>query len=63
MLSQTMYQVQVETRQGKPEFVGPAMSNPETLYGLAAAINLNVAKGREKEWHNAHVVQLSTQRN
>ena len=63
MLSQTMYQVQVETRQGRPAFVGPAMSDPERLYDLAAAINLNVAKGQEKEWHNAQVVQLSTQRN
>ncbi len=63
MLNAVMYQVQVETKSGKPAFVGPSMENPERLYGLASAINTNVAKGQEKDWFNARVVELSTARN
>lgn len=62
-LRSPLYQVQVETKDGRPVFVGPAVSEPEPLYKLATAINLSVAKGREPEWRNAHVVQLSTTRN
>lgn len=60
-LHQKLYQVQVLIND-RPAMVGPAMSDPTGLYDFAAAINVNVAKGREKTWREAKVVELSTMR-
>lgn len=61
-LPQTLFQVQVMNK-GKPLFIGPAMSNPESLYKLVERINKSVIAGNEKDWVDAHVVQISTLRN
>jgi hypothetical protein len=59
---QSLFQVNVETRDGKLVRVGPAMMR-EACEKIADSIKEQIALGREKLWSNPHVVPLITLEN
>lgn len=61
-LKKQLYQVFVHDTEQKMEVpIGPAMDNPEALFGLAEKVNLASVKGSIKGWRDAHVVPVQTQ--
>ena len=52
-----LFQVQVETRDGKLLPVGPAMIK-EAAAQFLGTIREQIALGREKEWSNPHLAQI-----
>lgn len=57
-MKQPTYQVQVDTDQGEI-FVGPAVNEPKVLEPMVEAINVSVATGKQRDWRDAHIVQIA----
>lgn len=55
---QVLHQVQVTTAENRELLIGPAVSDPRALEQLVEAINVAVAAGKERNWRDAHIVQL-----
>jgi hypothetical protein len=56
---QPLYQVQVSTATKEQIFVGPAVSEPGVLEPFVETINKAVALGKERDWRDAHIVQIT----
>ena len=52
-----LFQVHVETKDGKLLPVGPAMIR-EAAASFMSTIKEQIALGREKEWSNPHLAQI-----
>lgn len=51
-----LYQVNVETRDGRVVAVGPKASERQFCERLVVAINAQIIAGRERLWANPHIV-------
>jgi hypothetical protein len=56
-MRQPLYQVHVETREGKLLAVGPAMIR-QACEMFCATIKAQIKAGREREWANPHIAQV-----
>lgn len=57
MPKEPLFQVNVETRDGKLIAVGPAMIR-QAAESLMRKIETQIAAGREKSWSNPHLAQI-----
>lgn len=52
----TLYQVAVETGDGKILMVGPKWGSQEEAEKLLVEINMMIVRGKEKLWSNPHLI-------